>query len=50
MHYILWPQGATICGMLPQEHIIYKEWTTLLFNSLYPKVVVTVRLAYFRLA
>ena len=43
-------RSATLCGMWPWDPITYKERTTLLFGSLYPKVVVTVRLVYLRLA
>ena len=37
-------RSATLCGMWPWDPITYEERTTLLFGSLYPKVVVTVRL------
>jgi hypothetical protein len=46
----LMTQSATLCGMWPWDPITYEKWTTLLFDSLYPKVVVTMRLVYLRLA
>ena len=42
-------QSATLCGMWPWDSITHRKRTTLLFGSLYPKVVVTMRLVYLRL-